>query len=166
MPYPLTIAQVFDAAVAAERASEQVYQQLQIAFTAHPELAQFWGRFAGDEARHAVWLLGLRARLDRDTLARPVDETAARLVQGAAAFSVEAAIQRVSTLEDAFELANELESNETNAIFQFLIKNFEPDAQMQAFLRDQLDKHVGALIYAAPPAYQEPLIRKEIRAEK
>lgn len=164
MSYPLTIAQVFDTAVAAERASEQVYQHLQIAFSAHPEMAQFWSRFAGDEARHATWLLGLRARLDRDTLARPVDDSVVRLVRGAAAFSVEAALERVSTLEDAFELANELENTETNAIFQFLIKNFEPDAKMQAFLRDQLDKHVGALMYAVPPAYKEPFTRKEIRA--
>jgi hypothetical protein len=163
MANPLTVGEVFETAIATERSFEDLYNQMQIAFAQLPDMAQFWGRFSSDEARHATWLSGLRARLDRDVLSKPVSEEIVRLVRGVADFSADRAMSQVSDLEDAFELANELENAETNAIFQFLIQNFEPDAQMQAFLRTQLDKHIGALMYAVPPAYKDPVIRKALK---
>jgi hypothetical protein len=127
----MTLDTVFQAAIAAERATEVLYRGLQAKFASYPELADFWLGYAREEHGHATWLEGLYKRIDPLRLVEPVDQHTARLVIAVQSFSVEMALDGVHDLEDAYQLVNELENNETNAIFQFLMNNFEPDAQIR-----------------------------------
>lgn len=160
---PLTLAQVFEAAIAAEGTAEQLFRALQAGFAAHPDLNEYWGRFAQDEVQHAAWLTELCARLSTDRLAEEVDEQTAHQVQAVARFSVAQALRRVADLEDAYELANEIESAETNALFRFLVEHCAPDEQMCDFLRRQLDRHVSGLLYHLPEPYQGVLNRRNVK---
>lgn len=160
---PLTVNQVITAAIAAERACETIYRRLEEACAAcAPEMARFWRRMADDEAGHAAWITGLRSRLDRDALDRPVDDETTRLVREAGRFSIEKAMQEIGDLEDAYRLAERLEHAETNAIFRFLVQDVESNPKMQRFLDDQLEKHVGALSQWLPAAYQTEAARRAV----
>jgi hypothetical protein len=86
------------------------------------------------------------------------------LLQAVAGFSVEKALLGVKNLEDAYQLVNDIENGETNAIFQFLLDNFEADVQMRDFLRAQLNKHIAKLSIDLPVQYKGILSRKAIQA--
>jgi len=158
---PLTVNQVITAAIAAERATESIYRRLeQVCAEKAPQMARFWGRMAEDEAGHAAWITGLRARLDRDALDYPVNYETSQLVREAGKFSFEQAWEGVCDLEDAYQLAERLEQAETNAIFRFLAQEVESDPKMQRFLDDQLEKHVEALSQWLPAEYRSQAARR------
>lgn len=159
-----TIGQVFETAIAAERAAEQLFLGLEAKFSAHEELAIFWRGYAADEVSHAQWLEELRARLTPEKLGGLADSGTMNLLHAVAGFSVEKALGGVKDLEDAYQLVSEVESAETNAIFGFLVDNFEADEQVRGFLRSQLNSHVAKLMIDLPAQYRGTGARRAIRA--
>jgi hypothetical protein len=160
----VTVAQAFEVAIATERAAERLFQGLEAKFAHHEDVATFWKQYALDEAKHAEWLEGLKGRLTTEQLSRPVDAHTVELLQAVAGFSVEKALLGVKNLEDAYQLVNDIENGETNAIFQFLLDNFEADVQMRDFLRAQLNKHIARLSIDLPVQYKGIISRKAIQA--
>ena len=88
------------------------------------------------------------------------------LLQAVTGFSVEKALLGVKDLEDAYQLVNDIENGETNAIFKFLLDNFETDEQMRDFFRAQLNKHIARLSIKLPAQYKGILSLKAIQAEE
>ena len=160
----VTVAQAFDVAIAAERAAEKLFQGLEAKFALHEDVATFWKQYAYDEVKHAEWLAGLKARLTTEQLSGLVDAQTVGLLQAVNGISVERALLGVKNLEDAYQLVNDIENGETNAIFQFLLNNFEIDVQIRDFLRTQLNKHIARLSIDLPEQYKEIHSRKAIQA--
>jgi hypothetical protein len=69
----------------------------------------------------------------------------------------------IADLQEAYELASELESGETNAVFEFLITHFSEDKKARIFLRSQLKSHVSQLMLQFPEKFGGASIRKEIK---
>lgn len=160
----VTAAQAFEVAIAAERAAESLFRGLEAKFARHEDVAAFWRQYALDEVQHANWLEDLKARQTAEQLTSLVDTHTVELLQAVTGISVEKALLGVKNLEDAYQLVNDIENGETNAIFQFLLDNFEADEQMQVFLRAQLNKHIAKLSIDLPIQYKGTLSRKAIQA--
>lgn len=160
----VTVTRAFEIAISAERAAQQLFQGLEAKFAHYQDVAAFWGQYADDELKHAEWLENLQARLTTEQLSGLVDNHTVELLQAVTDLSVEKALRGVKDLEDAYQLVNDIESGETNAIFQFLLNNFETDEQMRDFLRMQLTKHVSKLSIDLPVQYKGTLARRAIRA--
>jgi Rubrerythrin len=160
----VTVAQAFEVAIATERATERLFRGLETKFAHHEDVATFWKQYALDEAKHAEWLEGLKTRLTTEQLSRLVDAHTVGLLQAVTGFSVEKALLGVKNLEDAYQLVNDIENGETNAIFQFLLDNFETDEPMRDFLRAQLNKHIVRLSIDLPVQYKGIQSRKAIQA--
>jgi rubrerythrin len=158
-----TVAQAFTVAIGAEKAAEKMYQGLEAKFANHADIVTFWEQYASDEAGHAKALEGMLARLTPAQLSTPVDAQTVGALQVLAGFSVEKALHGVKNLEDAHQLVSEVESGETNAIFEFLLM-FEKDEQLREFLRAQLNKHITRLTDGIPARYKGVLYRKAIQA--
>jgi rubrerythrin len=153
--------ELFETAIAAERVAEGIYRQMAIKFSHRPEIAEFWEAYAAAEADHARTLQNLRAGLSPETLENTVDagmmNAAYRALQGG-----EKKID-IADLQEAYELASELESGETNAVFEFLITHFSEDKKARIFLRSQLKSHVSQLMLQFPEKFGGASIRKEIK---
>jgi hypothetical protein len=160
----LTISQAFEIAIGSERALERLFKGLEAKFANQGDLAAFWALYAFEETRHAEWLEELKAKLTPEQLSGPVDPEAMHLLRAVIEFSVEKALDGVKDLEDAYQLVSEIESGETNAIFEFLQNNFEANKEIRSFLRAQLGKHVARLSTDLPIAYKGILARREIKA--
>jgi hypothetical protein len=160
----VTAAQAFEVAIAAEKAAEKLFRGLETKFARHEDVAAFWRQYALDEVQHAKWLEDLKARQTAEQLTSLVDAHTVELLQAVTSISVEKALLGVKNLEDAYQLVNDIENGETNAIFQFLLDNFEADEQMQVFLRAQLNKHIAKLSIDLPIQYKGALSRKAIQA--
>jgi hypothetical protein len=53
--------------------------------------------------------------------------------------------EKITTLDDAYELANRLESSEINSVFQMLVLDkLDPDTRRE-LLRSQFEEHVARL---------------------
>jgi rubrerythrin len=158
-----TLAQLFDHAIAAERAAEAFYHGLETKFAHHEDVAAFWAEYAAEETMHAGWLESMRDGLSPERLSTPADPLTMEKAHGVLQFSVENTLKGVKNLEDAYQLVNELENSETNAIFEFLIANFAEDEKTQAFLRSQLRDHVGKLMIDFPVQFKQAKARQRIK---
>ena len=80
--------------------------------------------------------------------------------------SVQALLDQVRTLADAYELVNEMEHSEMNVVFEFLISSFPADQEVLSFLRAQLSEHVDRLITAFPERFRDPGARLAAKAQE
>jgi len=160
----VTVAEAFETAIGAEKTAEEFFTGLKAKFKRNGEASKFWMQYAKEEAMHARWLEALKAKLDQEELSRLVDEHTMQLLQAVTRISVEKTLDSIHDLEEAYELVSEIESGETNAIFRFLIDNFEADEKMREFLRGQLNKHVARLTIDLPIQFQGASTRRRIKA--
>jgi hypothetical protein len=132
-----TVADLFALAIAAETSAAEFYRGLAAKFSEYGDVAEFWQRYVTDEISHARRLARLQGNLSVEQLAARADD-------------------EVQTLEDAYELVNDLENSETNAVFEFLISSFPTDPDVLSFLRTQLTDHVDRLVTAFPERFRDP----------
>ncbi|MBN1259286.1 MAG: hypothetical protein JXB35_01270 [Anaerolineae bacterium] len=161
-----TIDDLFAMAIEAEQATERLYNMLAEAFAHAPEIAGLWEQYAADEVMHAKSLAKIRQDLDEATATQPADPQALQAARNALNFSVDQAITTIITLEDAYEIVSELENAETNAVFEFLITNFSHNPEVSAFLRTQLQEHIGMLERGLPGAYRTRARREQVLAHR
>jgi rubrerythrin len=155
---------LFEYAIAAEYYARELYREFQRLFTAEPRVAAFWQRYAAEETGHATWLEQLLKKLPPETCDAPADsdklEAARRIIK----VPLATALAEVETLEDAYQLAHELESSEINTIFEFLLFTFADDPQATQFARDQLREHVARLTTGFPEPYTGVRSRRALQA--
>ncbi len=151
-----TVVDLFALAIVAETSAAEFYRGLAAKFATYGDIAEFWQRYVTDEITHARWLARLQGNLSVEQLAARADPVMLENARHAASVSVEALLDEVHTLADAYELANDLESSETNAVFEFLISSFPTDADVLSFLRTQLIEHVNRLVTAFPERFRDP----------
>ncbi len=166
MSTPNTVAELFDLMIASERACETLYHELAARFVHHLDVADFWERYAGQEDSHAHWLQRLRDRTPPAQLAAPADPVMLQNARRLAQFSAANALRSIHNLEDAYQLANELENSEVNAIFEFLVAQFAGDENTREFLHAQLLDHLARLADAFPTRYKSALVRQTIAVLK
>lgn len=160
-----TVAVLFTLAIAAEESAEALYRGLAAKFSCYAEVADFWRQYAVEEAGHALWLMRLRDHLDAERLAAPADPLVLENAYRALRLSVETALARVHNVEDAYQLANDVESSETNAVFYFLVTNFAYNDEVLSFLQSLLEDHVARLMYAFPRRFRDRQSRLAVKAQ-
>ena len=162
MPPARTVDEMLQMAVKAERIAESVYDAFGKMFINNPEVARFWTRYADEEAGHARWMESLHRRASPEQLAVPANDEMWMLLTRLVNTDISELIGRVHNLQDAWDLANELENGETNIIFQFLISNFSKDAYTLGFLRTQLRDHMNHLMIDLPMQFSDVNVRRTI----
>ena len=154
-----TVADLFALAIAAETSTAELYRGLTVKFSEYSDVAEFWQRYVTDEIAHARWLARVQGNLSVEQLADRADPAMLENARHAANVSVEALLDDVHTLEDAYELVNDLENSEINAVFEFLISSFPTDPDVLTFLRTQLMDHINRLLTAFPERFRVPEAR-------
>ena len=161
----MTVQQAFTEAINAEKSAENLYLGLEKKFSSEPEVASFWKLFATEEVNHFEWLNNLAARLSQSDREKLVDTHTQDLFYAVRLFSWENALANIHDLAEAFEEVNDLENGETNAVFRFLIDNFEVDKSIRDFLLAQLATHLARLSTNLPFAFRDILNRQATKAD-
>jgi rubrerythrin len=159
-----TVKELFQVAIALEKVAEKVYRGLQIKFSHHPEVADFWKKYASEEAGHARVLERFWDKLSQEKLAKPVNPRMLETGRKLLGIAAEQRLDEIKNLEDAYQMVNELESSEMNAIFEFMITEFSGVAETQSFLRSQLSEHIGRLMTGFPERYRDKASRLMVKA--
>ena len=155
---------LFEYAIAAEHFARELYREFERRFAADPRVAAFWQRYAAEEMGHARWLEQLLKKLPPETCDAPTDFDRLEAARHVIKVPLAQALAGVETLEDAYQLAHELESSEINTIFEFLLSTFADDPQATRFARDQLSDHVARLSTGFPESYTGAPARRALRA--
>ena len=161
-----TVSELFEYAIALEKAAEALYLELEKMFSHYVEVASFWHSYANEENGHASYLESIKTNVAKNRLSSPSDEAMLKKVLYCLEQASPARLVNIKTLDDAYKLAVELENSETNAIFEFMIVNFSTDelAKSHTFLRTQLSTHIARLENDFP--YKGRIARQGILALK
>jgi rubrerythrin len=135
-------------------------------FGNHPEVASFWRHYADEENGHASYLERVREGVGEGRLMQRANEDILQKVRECLEQASPARLAGIKTLEDAHQLATELENSETNAIFEFIVLNFSTDelAKSHSFLRTQLNTHIARLENDFPNPYRSKAARQNVLA--
>jgi rubrerythrin len=163
MPNATPVSELFNMAIAAESAAQELYERLATLFASHPEVVGFWKQYAAEEAGHVTWLTHLRDRQSPEQLSAPADAGMLEIANRMMGLSVKDLLAQVHNLEDAYQLANELEGSETNAVCEFLLDNFSLDEKTHTFLRSQLRGHIARLMTDLPVQFRGVSARHAIK---
>ena len=155
---------LFEYAIAAEHYARELYSEFGRRFAADPRVAAFWQRYAAEEIGHSRWLEQLLKKLPPETCDAPADFDRLEAARHVIKVPLAQALAGVETLEDAYQLAHELESSEINTIFDFLLSTFADDPQATQFARDQLRDHAARLSTGFPESYTGAPARRALRA--
>jgi len=161
-----TVDELFEAAIGLEHSMAQLYQRFADHFSHHPQVASFWRRYADEEHGHAVYLEHIRSGMPPQGLSALPDATIARRVRACQTTMAAELRAPIVTLEQAYQLAIELENSETNAVFEFMIMNFSTGdlSKSHKFLRNQLSSHISHLTTHFPQEYRNSVVRQRVDA--
>jgi hypothetical protein len=140
-----TMEWLFERAMAWESAARDLYALMAHWFPQDPRVSRFWQELSGDESRHVDFLQETRAGLSRDQLAAPLDKKAMEIARQVEALLTRVRVEELVTLDDAYELAHELESSEINLVFRLLTVELLADSERQDFLWTQINEHLERL---------------------
>ena len=139
--YEETIELLFEHAIENEYSAAQIYKSLSKLFSHVPGLYDFWDGLVKDEIRHATILKDIQMLLTPEQLLTPADKKMWADVTKIQRKLSKDLVASVKTLDDAYELAHELEFSEVNTIFQFLAAEFLPPGERQKQVISEITIH-------------------------
>ncbi len=161
-----SVEDLFHLAIALERAAETFYRGLAAKFETQPKVALFWRKYEREEAGHARFLEELLDRLPPEKRRQPASTELVAAARRLLQTSSESLLARITNLEDAYRVAHEIETNETNLIFETLITDFAASDRTVAFLKRQLREHGDGMGREFPPPYDSPVTRRSVQADE
>lgn len=141
-----TIREIFDIAIAAEQAAQQIYRGFMKKFGHVAAAAGLWQDLLNDEIYHEQELKRIFGRISQDQpLSDDETELLAKAKHEVETISVEALLKSVATLDDAYEIAYALEHSEVNAVFGFLVRRHTSSEDQYAFVMSLIGEHIARL---------------------
>ncbi len=141
-----TIFDLFTIAIAAERAAKNFYKGLARSFSYVPPVSLFWEDMMRDEAFHIQELIDIRNMLSDEQLFEPADQSLINKAKNEQKrFAEKFDLKAVVTLDDAYEIAYELEYSEVNMVFRAMVGKFVSSKDRSKFVLSQVRDHVSRL---------------------
>jgi rubrerythrin len=154
-----TVGKLFDYAIELEKASETLYRQMGKMFSHTPEIVQYWEHYADEERGHASYLENIRKGMDTERLSLPADSKIIADARKCLGTVSQKRLDSIQNLEDAHQLAIELE---------IMITIFSADdlTKSRKFIRTQLSSHIARLDTELPVQFRSRVARQNLPASK
>lgn len=136
-----TLEELFGRAIQVENQAGTIYRELAGRFSHHPESAALWKRLAADEKVHAEVLKKTLRSAPPEKLASPAPAETWTAVTEILHRLTRDPLASITSLQDAYELAHELEHSEVNTIFEFLSVDVVPGKVEREFVRTHIAEH-------------------------
>jgi rubrerythrin len=159
-----TLGELSELTISLAHSVEATYRGLAAMFSHEPEIAQFWNLMAEEEANHARWLTNLHQNLDEHLRHKRVDPRFCEGVHAVLEVPAETRLEKIGNLDEALHMALAFETAETNAVFDFLISDYQLATRAREFLRNQVVVHVERLNKGLPERFRDRSVRAVIPA--
>jgi rubrerythrin len=141
-----TIDRLFVLAIEVEYKTAGIYERFSKLFQHVPGLSAFWKELHDDEIQHATTLQNVRKSLTPEQLlVHPAIEIWESVMNVRQIVNKDV-FGSINSLNDAYELAHELEFFEANTIFNFLTSKFIPSGKPEKFDYLAIVKHQQKLM--------------------
>lgn len=140
----VTIDAVFEQAIKAELRSAELYKHMAEGFSHSPGISEFWNGLRKDEVTHAKALKEIRKTLTDEHLAGNAEVDLATKARAVERFFED--LPPITTLQDAYEIAHDLEYTEINVLFLLLIKQFISSEDRKRFFVSEIWDHQAKLV--------------------
>ena len=137
-----SLGELIDTAIAAEDAARKVYLGFTHKFISLPDISDFWQTMADDESDHARILSGMREHVSAEELAAPIDARLAEKAHQLRGLDIRKLVNSVHNLNDAYQVAYDLESSEVNTVFNFLTIRFLSVDESYDIITATIDRHL------------------------
>ena len=124
----------------------QLYKEFSTMFSDMPAIAAYWKDLLMDVMDYIKALRKIKESIDNEQVLPTIDDKIWDDVNHVRKKLDRDLLQSVNNLDDAYELAHELESSEVNAIFQFLTKKFMPKEERVKFVVSTMKNHQKKLM--------------------
>jgi rubrerythrin len=155
---------VFELAITAEIAARNLYRSLIAKFAHVPAVAQFWQGMMHDEEAHAEQLERLRVSLTAEQLAAPVQPSLWRQAAASYDLATHSTADSIQTLDDAYQVAQRLESSEINAVFELLMVQYLAMEHKEEIILSQIRNHTAKMVKFSQ-LFGEAPTRKQVAAQ-
>ena len=137
----LTVGEILDRAIKIEKRVADLYAVFAKRFSYVPGMSDFWRDLRRDEIGHMGELRVVYESLPAEKLRVPESRAISISVHRAMAFVEDDCFSRIKTLDDAYEIARNLESSEINAVFEYLTMELVSPASHSEIIVNQVDEH-------------------------
>ena len=135
------IAGFFEHALEIEQKSADIYAKLSKLFSHVPEVSAFWNEFAKEEKQHRDTLKEIYDSLTNEQLFSFLNEDIMQKVNEIQNILNKDLISPIKNLNDAYELAHELEYFEVEAVFKFLANKVITSEERKNFILLEINDH-------------------------
>jgi rubrerythrin len=158
-----TFEEIFENAIEIEKSAGRLYVKFAKMFSSFPKAAEFWEGMNKDELDHAKWLSEIKESLSEEVLSSSPDYDIILKVHNINKSLEEYSAKKIENLDDAYELANEIESSEVNNLFSLLAHKFIPSEEKRRILLSEITEH-QMKIMDFPKNFGDRILRREIKA--
>ncbi|MBN1803659.1 MAG: hypothetical protein JW837_00270 [Sedimentisphaerales bacterium] len=134
-------------AARAECLAHRLFLKFSELFSHISEVSIFWAQMAQDEEDHAGVLLNIQKSLTDKQLADAAEPELLEKIEKVLVFLGNISPDSIETLDDACELAHELEFSEINTVFKVLASEFVSNETRRQATLSQLGHHIGKLMH-------------------
>lgn len=137
----LTVGEILERAITIEKSVADLYAVFKKRFSHVPGMSDFWGDLRRDEISHIGELRVVYESMPVGKLGI-LESRAISLSVHRAMVSVEdVCLSKIQTLDDAYEIARNLEFSEINAIFEYLTMSLVSPSSKSDLIAYQIDEH-------------------------
>jgi rubrerythrin len=140
-----TLNDLFEFAKGVERYAQEVYAEFARMFSGHPEAACIFTALAEDEKMHELELEKTRSGLAEEQLDQPGEPELVHKAKYLQDCSVQKTLLSIHSLNDAIEVAQNLENSEVNQLFRLLATKSINNEIRKQFVDKVISQHLARL---------------------
>jgi rubrerythrin len=141
-----TIQVLFELAINWETQARDLYADFANLFSHEPMVSAFWIQLSKDESGHIDVLKDILNTISTEKRLMEVGKEQWTSVARVEGLIKEASTRKVLTLDDAYELAHQLEMSEVNTLFKILANDYLPDEEGHKFILSDVKEHIVRLM--------------------
>lgn len=141
-----TIQALFERAIRWETQARDLYSNLANLFSHEPEVTEFWKQLSKDESGHVRILKEILNKIPTEKRLVEVSTEQWNSVTRVEELIKEASARKILTLNDAYELAHDLETSEVNALFKMIVIEYIPAQEGHKLILSQVGEHIDKLM--------------------
>jgi hypothetical protein len=142
----MNIQMLFEHAISWETRARDLFADFVNLFSHEPKVSSFWIQLSKDESGHIGVLKDILGKMPTAKRLMTVSNEQRNSVTQVEELIKEASMRKVLTLDDAYELAHQIETSEVNALFKMLVTDYLPDEEGHKFILSEVTEHIEKLM--------------------
>jgi rubrerythrin len=141
-----TLEMLLELAINWETQAHDLFLDFANLFSHEPKVNEFWIQLSKDESMHIGVLTDILNNIPTEKRLMEVGTEQWNSVTQVEELIKEASTKKVLTLDDAYELAQQLETSEVNALFKMLVIDYLPDEEVHKIIVSEVREHIEKLM--------------------